>query len=70
MNSENWEKAYMLAAVEVDGKKMPERVAAVRETIRARLKDLEQSSDHHAERRYMKKTLETLVTLEAEARRW
>lgn len=69
-NNENWEKLYRLAALEVDGKKMPERVAAVRETIRARLKELEQSSDHHAERRLMKRTLERLVTLETDARNW
>lgn len=70
MINEKWEQLYMLAAVEVDGKKMPARVGAVREAIRARLEDLRWDSDHHEERQYMEKTLERLNALEAEARNW
>jgi hypothetical protein len=34
MNNEKWQQLYMLAATEVDGNKIPERIAAVREAIR------------------------------------
>lgn len=70
MNQEKWEELYLLAAVEVDGKKMPERIGAVREAIRARLEDLERSSNHHEERVKLKSTMGKLDGLEAEAREW
>ena len=70
MANEKWEQLYVLAAMEVDGKKMPERIAVVREAIRARSDDLAQSSDHREERQRMKTTLERLDALEAEARMW
>jgi hypothetical protein len=57
MNNEKWQQLYMLAATEVDGNKIPERIAAVREAIRGRLQDLEHSSDHHAERKQLKDSL-------------
>lgn len=69
MSSETWEQLYMLAAMEVDGRKMPERIIAVRETIRARLDDL-LGSGHYEERQHLKNTLEKLDALEAEAREW
>ena len=70
MESENWEELYMHAAMEVDGKKMPERVIAARETIRARLEDLSRSSNHHEERQRLANALERLDVLESEARNW
>lgn len=70
MNSEKWEELYVLAAKEIAGKRMPERVAAVREAIRGRLQDLEQSSDHHAERRRLETALRALNVLEADAEKW
>jgi hypothetical protein len=70
VNTEQWEELYMLAAKEVDGEKVPERVAAVREAIRGRLQDLEGDSDHHEERVYLKSTLGKLDVLEAEAQTW
>lgn len=70
MNSEKWEELYVLAAKESDGKKMRERVAAGREAIRGRLLDLEQSSDHHAERHRLETALGVLNVLEADAQKW
>ena len=70
MSNERWEELYLLAATEVEGKKMPERVAAVRSAIRGRLQDLETSSDHHEERVKLASTLERLDSLEADAQKW
>ena len=70
MTNEKWEELYVIAAKEVDGKKVPYRVAAVREAIRGRLQDLEGDSDHHEERVNLKTTLAHLDVLEAEARMW
>jgi hypothetical protein len=70
MNNEKWEELYMVAATEVDGKRVPERVAAVREAIRARLLDLETSSDHHEERGRLASSLKRLGWLEVEAQKW
>ena len=69
-NNAKWEDLYMLAAKEVDARKVPQRVAAVREAIRARLQDLQGDSDHHEERAYLATTLGKLDVLESEARRW
>lgn len=69
-NSEDWEQLYLLAAVEVNGKKMPERVSAVRHAIQARLQDLAQSSNHHEERHKLWRTLRRLDVLEADAQKW
>ena len=70
MNNDKWQELYLLATMEVDGKKMPERIATVRKAIRGRLQDLAQSSDHHAEKQTMETTLKSLDTLEAESREW
>ena len=67
---EKWKQLYLLAAVEVDGKKMRERIAAVREAIQARLQDLAQSSDPHEERQNLGRTLRKLDVLEADAQKW
>lgn len=70
MNNEKWEESYMAATTEVTGKRMPDRIAAAREAIHARLQDLEQSSDHHAERERMIIILERLKVLESESQEW
>jgi hypothetical protein len=70
MNNQEWEELYLLATTEVDGRRVPERVAAVREAIRARLQDLETSSDHHEERVRLASTLKRLGWLEVEAQKW
>ena len=70
MTHEKWEQLYLVAATEVDGKKIPERVAAVREAIRGRLQDLEHSRDHHSERKQLKDTLIHLDVLQTESREW
>ena len=62
----NWVKLYLRAALEVDGQKMPWRIVTAREAIAERLKDLEGSSDHHAERHEMQSALATLTRLEDE----
>lgn len=70
MKKEKWEELYLQAAVEVDGKKMPERIGAVREAIQARLQELAASRDHHTERINLRGTLKRLDVLETESRRW
>lgn len=70
MNHEKWEEFYRAATMEVDGKKMPGRIAAVRDAIRGRLQDLERSSDHHAERERMTTILERLKIMESESQKW
>lgn len=70
MNNENWEEFYTAATLEVDGRRMPGRIAAAREAICTRLQELAQSSDHHAERDHMKTTLERLKVLESESQQW
>ena len=48
-----WMEAYLRAALEVDGQKMPQRIVMAREAVAGRLKNLEGDSDHHAERHDM-----------------
>ena len=66
----NWVQAYLRAALEVDGQKMPGRIVAAREAVAARLKDLEGNSNHHAERHEMQSALDVLTCLEEETRIW
>jgi phage I-like protein len=65
-----WVEAYLRAALEVDGQKMPERIVAAREAVTGRLKDLEGNTDHHAERHEMQSALAALTSLEDETRIW
>jgi hypothetical protein len=66
----DWVEAYLRAALEVDGQKMPGRIVAAREAVAGRLKDLEGNSDHHAERHEMQSALAALTSLEGETRNW
>ena len=65
-----WVEAYLRAALEVDGQKMPNRIVGARESVAERLKDLEGNSDHHAERHEMQSALAVLTSLEDETRIW
>ena len=67
---ENWEKRYMQTILEVSGQKMPERIAATRQAITGRLRDLEHDSDHHAERHQIENALRALSMLEGEVQHW
>ena len=70
MNSEKWEEVYALAALETDAERMPAQIATARRAIRGRLQDLEQDSDHHAERERMESALRNLDVIEAESKEW
>ena len=66
--NQSWQELYMRTILEVNATKMPERVAATRQAIAARLRDLEHDSDHHAERRKMQGAVHALSVFEAETR--
>ena len=65
-----WKERYMQTILEVNGQKMPERIAATRAAIAGQLHDLEHDSDHHAERHEIEKSLRALSELEVETRNW
>jgi hypothetical protein len=69
-NRESWKEKYMRTVLEVTSQKMPERIAATRQAIAGRLQNLEQDSDHHAERQEIEKALRALSTLEEEVKEW
>jgi hypothetical protein len=62
----NWVESYLRATLEADGREIPQRIVAAREAIAVRLKDLNESSDHHAERHDMQMALAALTRLENE----
>jgi len=63
--SESWEQVFEQALLEVVSEKMPERVAAVREAIASRLRDLgPKGGDHHSERDRMHNALNSLRVIE------
>jgi hypothetical protein len=64
--NQSWQEMYMRTILEVNATKMPERVAATRQAIAARLRDLEHDSDHHAEKRKMQVAVNALRLFEAE----
>jgi hypothetical protein len=68
--NKQWVEAYLRAALEVDGQKMPERIVVAREAVAGRLKDLEGNRDHHAERHEMQSALAALTSLEDETGIW
>jgi hypothetical protein len=70
MPENNWEDLYLPTTLEVNGHNMPERIAATREAIAGRLRNLEHDSDHHMERHKVEKALTALKTPEAETRNW
>ena len=70
MKNKSWEEVYKFAALEVDGRKMPERVSAARDAIRGRLQEMEGDSDHHEERGRLKHALNALKALTTESQAW
>lgn len=70
MNNENWEEVYRLAVLEVDGRKMPERISAASDAIRGRLREMEGDSNHHGERGRLEHAVNALKVLAAEAQAW
>ena len=69
-SGEKWEGAYHRAVLEVDRQIMPERIAAARQAIGERLRELTGDPDHHAERQQVEDALRALAVLEAEAGSW
>jgi hypothetical protein len=65
-----WEAVYHRAVLEVDGKKMPELIAAARQAIEERLQGLAGNPNHHAERQQVEDALRALTVLEWEAKHW
>ena len=70
MNNEDWEEDYRFAVLEVDGRKMPERISAARDAIRGRLQEMEGDSDHHEERGRLERALNALKVLTNESQSW
>ena len=66
----NWEEVYKFAALEVDARKMPERVSAARDAIKGRLQEMDGDSDHHAERERLEHALNALKVLTTESQAW
>ena len=58
-----WQNDYAAALVELDLKKLPERVAAAETAIFNRLQAISQSSDHQAERQATEDALAALRVL-------
>lgn len=63
MSDQNWEEVYKFAVLEVDGRKMPERISAARDAIRRRLQEMDRNSDHHQERDRLEHALNALKVL-------
>ena len=63
----HWQNEYQAALVEVDRKKLPERVAASETTIFNRLQVIAQSPDHQAERQAIEDALTALRVLKRES---
>ena len=61
-----WQTEYQAALVELDRKKLPERVVASETAILIRLQAISQSSDHHAERQAIEDALTALRVLKRE----
>ena len=61
-----WFQFYKAAVLELDPRKLPERVVAAKDAVQLRLKEIEGDSNHHAERRQIEDALNNLRTLERE----
>ncbi len=67
---EKWLEVYHRTVLEVDGEKMPKRIAAARRAIGQRLQALVGDIDRTEERQQIGKALGALATLELEVRSW
>jgi hypothetical protein len=70
MNHENWEEVYRLAVLEVDRRKMPERISAAREAIAGKLREMQDECKHREERDRLEHVMDALETLRAESEMW
>jgi hypothetical protein len=61
-----WQREYRAALMELDPKKMLERVTAAETTIFKRLQTISRSADNHAERQAIEDALTGLRTLKKE----
>ena len=66
MNNNNWEDVYKFAVLEVDGRKMPERISAAHDAIREKLQEMAGDSDHPVERARLEHALHALKVLTTE----
>lgn len=62
----SWFEVYKAAVLEVDPRKLPERVVAAKEAVQLRLKEIQGDTDHHTERQQIEDALNNLRTLERE----
>jgi hypothetical protein len=69
MNNHECQKLYRLATLEIDEKKIPERIFDARGAVQKRLQALDLGSNHHAEKRRLDGMLRTLSVLEAESQK-
>lgn len=61
-----WQPAYQAALLELDPKRLPERVIAAETAIFNRLQAISGKTDHHAERRAIEDALAGLRVLKRE----
>jgi hypothetical protein len=61
--SQGWYQLFASAFVELDHKKLIQRVDAAEAAIHGRLRDLQYDSDHHEERQLIEDAQRTLVFL-------
>ena len=62
----SWFEVYKAAVLELDPRKLPERIGAAKEKVRLRLEEIQGDSDHHAERQQIEDALNNLRVLERE----
>ena len=70
MNNKNWEAVYKFAVLEVDGRKMPDRISAARDAFRGRLREMGGDSDHHEERGRLELAMNALKVPTTESQAW
>jgi hypothetical protein len=70
MNHENWEEVYRLAMLEVDSRKMPDRISSARESIAGRLQEVNGYSVDREERDRLEHALNALKILTTESQTW
>jgi hypothetical protein len=68
--NDNWEEFYRLAALEVDGQKMSDRISTARKAITRRLGEIDGENDHQEERKRLEHALDTLKALTTETQAW
>ena len=62
----SWFEVYKAAMLELDPRKLPERIVAAKEAVQLRLKEIQGDTDHHAERQQIEDALSSLRILERE----